>query len=366
MPRPTSKDVTNEMEVTPMVPMRRRIAISQESLGRYSENTLHSDYRIGRTDILTIELYVKWVPSFTFIPMPFILSYLSDQDQELEDGLFRYEVILVVMAGLGVNYCVGACALSCHLPQKVPIVHLLSLQLGSQFRSCITRIPYATLIATIMCIVGVGVFCGTMYRGAMLAVLMVETVQMVFVVIGASMGALGLMILFVGCLATGATRTKVYRAWGARVGGRISCAVVSHLVVFYTPLTVPILLGSSCCVSWSLSHSSSPSSGRCAPIHKFRPTGSFMFPNNTRPEDMEVCDTHELKLFCKDYVERAEIMFILATVACLLVILSLVHYLMCLSANYAHIRDHEKFQELQDLQCLQEPELSMGGSKDRF
>nr|CAD7392613.1 unnamed protein product [Timema cristinae] len=428
MPRPTSKDVTNEMEVTPMVPMRRRIAISQESLGRYSENTLHSGYRIGRTDILTIELYVKWVPSFTFIPMPFILSYLSDQDQELEDGLFRYEVILVVMAGLGVNYCVGACALSCHLPQKVPIVHLLSLQLGSQCRSCITRIPYATLIATIMCIVGVGVFCGTMYRGAMLAVLMfdqvfhlrliwieqgsfylgsqcrscitripyatliatimcivgvgvfcgtmyrgamlavlmVETVQMVFVVIGASMGALGLMILFVGCLATGATRTKVYRAWGARVGGRISCAVVSHLVVFYTPLTVPTLLGSSCCVSWSLSHSSSPSSGRCAPIHKFRPTGSFMFPNNTRPEDMEVCDTHELKLFCKDYVERAEIMFILATVACLLVILSLVHYLMCLSANYAHIRDHEKFQELQDLQCLQEPELSMGGSKDRF
>lgn len=28
------------------------------------------------------------------------------------------------------------------------------------------------------------------------------------------------------------------------------------------------------------------------------------------------------------------------------------HYLMCLSANYAHIRDHEKFQELQDLQYI--------------
>lgn len=55
-----------------------------------------------------------------------------------------------------------------------------------------------------------------------------EAVQMVFVIIGASIGALGLMILFVGCLATGATRHKVYRAWGARVGGRISCAVVSY------------------------------------------------------------------------------------------------------------------------------------------
>jgi hypothetical protein len=54
-----------------------------------------------------------------------------------------------------------------------------------------------------------------------------EAVQLIFVVVGAGMGALGLMILFVGCLATGATRHKVYRAWRARVGGRISCAVVS-------------------------------------------------------------------------------------------------------------------------------------------
>jgi len=60
------------------------------------------------------------------------------------------------------------------------------------------------------------------------------------------------------------------------------------------------------------------------------------------------------------------VMFILATAACLLVIISLIHYLICLSANYAHIRDHEKFQELQEMQYLQDPELSMAGSKDRF
>ena len=51
--------------------------------------------------------------------------------------------------------------------------------------------------------------------------------QLGFVIVGASMGALGIMILFVGCLATGATRHKVYRTWRGRVGGRISCAVVS-------------------------------------------------------------------------------------------------------------------------------------------
>lgn len=49
---------------------------------------------------------------------------------------------------------------------------------------------------------------------------------MIFVIIAASMAALGFMILFVGFLATGATRYKVYKAWRSRVGGRISCAVV--------------------------------------------------------------------------------------------------------------------------------------------
>lgn len=39
-----------------------------------------------------------------------------------------------------------------------------------------TRIPYATLIATIMCVVGVGVFCGTMYRGATLSARMFDEV----------------------------------------------------------------------------------------------------------------------------------------------------------------------------------------------
>ncbi|XP_046674815.1 uncharacterized protein LOC124363603 [Homalodisca vitripennis] len=96
--------------------------------------------------------------------------------------------------------------------------------------------PIATLIATIMCVSGVGIFCGTMHRGVTLTTLMLdevfhmrlgwlEPVEMLFVILGGCMAALGLMILFVGFLATGATRHKVYRAWTARVSGRISCAV---------------------------------------------------------------------------------------------------------------------------------------------
>lgn len=111
-----------------------------------------------------------------------------------------------------------------------------------------TRMPYATLVATIMCLAGVGVFCGTMYRGVEFTRRMFEdvfyfrvewldSVQLAFVIIGACMGAVGLMILFVGFLTTGETRRSVYKAWTARVGGRISCAVVRiciSLIILFT------------------------------------------------------------------------------------------------------------------------------------
>jgi len=45
------------------------------------------------------------------------------------------------------------------------------------------RVPYATLIATIMCCLGVGIFCGTMYRGATLCALMMDQVNCVSLVL---------------------------------------------------------------------------------------------------------------------------------------------------------------------------------------
>ncbi|XP_076676526.1 neuronal membrane glycoprotein M6 isoform X1 [Andrena cerasifolii] len=233
---------------------------------------------------------------------------------------------------------------------------------------CMARVPYATLIATIMCCLGVGIFCGTMYRGVTLGSLMMdqvfhlrlgwlEAVQLTFATIGASMAALGFMILCVGCLATGATRHKVYRAWRSRVGGRISCAVfmtityilqLGWLLIFAFLVIITWIFT----IFWGLCSTPRVQSlDQCIDFTQF----SFIFPNNTRVDDMKVCGSQEVKLFCKDFVEKAEVMFILATVASMLVVLSLIHYLMCLSANYAHIRDHEKFQELQDLQFLQDP-----------
>jgi hypothetical protein len=253
------------------------------------------------------------------------------------------------------------------------------------------RVPYATLIATIMCCLGVGLFCWNMHEGVAITDLMMkqalhmpltwlEPVQLTFATIGASMAALGFMILCVGCLATGATRHKVYRAWRARVGGRISCAV--FMAITYVLTIIWVCIFAFLCIttliftiSWGLCNN--PRVRRyedCINLKQF----SFMFPHTERIEDLDICEEHEVKFFCRDGVENAYAMFVTATGASLLVILSLVHYLMCLSANYAHIRDHEKFQELQEIQYLQDPgdgespQHGMGTlslhhrSKDRF
>lgn len=231
---------------------------------------------------------------------------------------------------------------------------------------------------------------------------------MTFVIIGACMGALGLMILTVGCLATGATRHKVYRAWKSRVGGRISCAVfmavtyileMAWILMFCFLVIVTFVFT----IFWKMCEN--PRVGNLQDSIDFTQFcksqnqrerkqlikhifTDFLFPDGTPQERMLVRGDHDVKLFCKDYVEKAEIMFIIAAAACVLVILSLVikknflsyiksliilhfcffssqvHYLMCLAANYAHIRDHEKFQELQDLQFLNDPDMLNG--KDRF
>ena len=123
---------------------------------------------------------------------------------------------------------------------------------------CITRVPYATLIALILNWAGVGVFCGTLYRSRVAPITLimlhnkqyttlhyiyrgvnltlrmlqdvfqldkglgwVEPTQLAFIILGASMAALALMILVVAILATGATRHEVYQTSGGRAGGRI-------------------------------------------------------------------------------------------------------------------------------------------------
>jgi len=235
--------------------------------------------------------------------------------------------------------------------------------------ACITRVPYATLIALILCWAGVGVFCGTMYRGVNLTLRMLQEVfkldkglqwleptQLAFVILGASMAALALMILVSAILATGATRTEVYQSSRGRAGGRIACAC--FIFITYILLMAWLLVLGCCIIMTTFTTLYWHVCGTDEVIHQ-RDGGfidfyqfNFMFPKDTEKTFMEVKGKTEIHGFCKNFIERAEIMFLLSTISCFLVVISLVHFLMALSANYAHIRGQNKFTELQDMHTL--------------
>jgi len=150
------------------------------------------------------------------------------------------------------------------------------------------------------------------------------------------------------------TRQEVYRSSGGRAGGRIASAAFIF-ITYVLLLAWLVVLG--CCIVMTLFYTIYWGVCETKEISydeqkiDFYPY-HFLFPKGTQRVNMEVEGPNEIKMFCKDYVEKAELMFILATIACLVVVLSLVHFLMALAANYAHIRGHDKFSDLQDLQDL--------------
>ena len=58
----------------------------------------------------------------------------------------------------------------------------------------------------------------------------IKIVQTIIIIISAVMGGLSIILLIVGCLATGATRSQIYTGFRSRLGGRISTGFVSKII----------------------------------------------------------------------------------------------------------------------------------------
>lgn len=232
------------------------------------------------------------------------------------------------------------------------------------------RVPYGTLIATVLCCAGVLAFLICLYPAVRLTLDMFENVftynlewlsdlEVIFIIVGAFMGLMAITLLVVGVFSTGATRTKVYRGWKSRVGGRISSAVCMALVYMLTLVWLAI----ACCLVvvvfifyvWNKMCDYS----ECVDLTQFH----FLFPNGTDIKLLTICE--KKKIFCTDTVKYASPYYYISFAASILVIISLIHYIMCLAANYTRIKDQEKFKDLQELQYLQDSEMGTL-PKDRF
>ena len=122
---------------------------------------------------------------------------------------------------------------------------------------CLGRCPFASVIATIITLCGTGIFTACLYRALTITLQMwtasfkveldfewTRVVQTVALVVAAFMCSLAFILLFVGCLATGATRMQVYTGFRSRLGGRISTGF--FIVVVYA------LIGVWSCVTLAL------------------------------------------------------------------------------------------------------------------
>merc|ERR1712106_176188 len=116
----------------------------------------------------------------------------------------------------------------------------------------------------------------------------VEPTQLAFVILGASMAALALMILVTAILATGATRVEVYRSSVGRVGGRIASACFIFITYVLLLAWLVVLV---CCIVMTIFYTLSwgicgtKEIGWNAGAIDFYPV-HFMFPEGTEKVNM--------------------------------------------------------------------------------
>ena len=162
------------------------------------------------------------------------------------------------------------------------------------------------------------------------------------------MGAVSVLILVTSILATGDTRLEVYTTHRGRMGGRVATLffiILSYvlLVAWLGMLMINLVVTTLYTLSW----------GVCSNTEVRAEDGvldfyilNFLFPSGSQRVNLLLEGPLEIDVFCREFVERAEVMFVLATVSSIIVVMSLVHFLMALSANYAHIRGYDKFTDL--------------------
>ncbi|KAH8024934.1 hypothetical protein MRX96_038723 [Rhipicephalus microplus] len=246
---------------------------------------------------------------------------------------------------------------------------------------CLARVPFATLVATVMCVAGVVIFLGAVLRAVDSTIRMLEVVferrspygpselRAAALVAAALMGLLELCLLLVGCLTTGPTRERLGNR--ARVGGRLSCALLlalSYLALLaWLVLALFMAISALLCALAGALCNQLKQEQQCLDLRQFE----FLISQETTPlrhtgEPLLLLCGAQRKEFCKDWVEPSSLLLWLGAAAALLVLLGLVQHLMCLAANYAHLRDQQKLLDLQLLQDLQDTEMTTLGSKDRF
>lgn len=225
---------------------------------------------------------------------------------------------------------------------------------------CFSRVPYASVMATVMCAIGVILFA-TMTAWAVNASVeqtrrsldvdnlpWLAKVRIFFVVIAVLMSLSALALLTIGAMSTGSTRDELYRGMKGRMGGRMANALamitayifnICWLVCFgcTSVLCFIYFVFDSLCASFSTFSESS-----CLDFSLFRP----LF-QRFSSSSLVLCGG-EVQQFCA-LSSTAFAWYVVGLVGCAVVVKALVHFLICAAANYAHVTSGTKYADLREL-----------------
>ncbi len=179
----------------------------------------------------------------------------------------------------------------------------------------------------------------------------VKIIQTIVIIISTVMGTLSVILLVVGCLATGATRSQIFTGFRSRLGGRISTgfftAIVYILFLIWSIVTlglvVPIIfyviLMKQCeFKQMQINTHAQNKFDECLSLRNYGIQLSYT--------KNSIC-SEELIAFCNQGKEAGPL-YIAAFGSSALIALGLVHYLCCLVANYAHIKDGIKLKDYEE------------------
>lgn len=227
---------------------------------------------------------------------------------------------------------------------------------------CLNRLPYASLIATFLCFIGVILFSTMMTWGFNATVEQtrrslriqdwpwLDKVQVFFVVIAVLISLFVLLFLLVGFSATGATREEMYKRGGekAKSGGRCACATaLAWCVLLFVCWLFIISLCSVLCFSYLVFDDlcyamTSFTEENCIDLQVFIPLVKG-FSNS----DLRLCGG-DAQQFCA-LSTTASSWYIVGWIGSCLVLLGLAFFLAILASNYTHVGNVTRYVELRDL-----------------
>ncbi|XP_071787650.1 neuronal membrane glycoprotein M6-a-like [Asterias amurensis] len=235
-------------------------------------------------------------------------------------------------------------------------------------------IPYGSIVASILVYLGAGLFCGSCLTAlnsteemfaltgiAKLATPIIDYLKLTVYVLTPVMVFFALLYVLFGYLSTKQSKIQVYDNRSVCCGG-MGCTSLALYVAYIVTFIWLVVGGASAIpviftymVSQYTMTLSTPINGTvCVSLEQY---GFVNLPSDTNNTD--ICGVN-LKTF-GERAGEAFLMFVLQLGGCLLIILGLIHFMMCLSANWGHLKDGLKRQDYETRRRLEEEELNEMG-----